>query len=188
MDEEQTPATLFNDPIAGESLTAEMGAFPWQRPPEMSTVDETVAFYSDKISEEKTSAGLVALMDSGIAIKTIVDTTVDAGVMNGLHTIDVGTLVSPVLLEMLMYMAEVSGVEYTTGLEDDGRNETVEKAMAFKVMKEFAEKTKDVKKPKEEEKVIEEPMEMPPKGLMARPTPEPVTDMPMEEPVSEGVM
>ena len=180
MDEEQAAATLFNDPIAGESLTAEMGAFPWQRPPEISTVDETVAFYSDKISEEKTSAGLVALMDSGIAIKTIVDTTVDAGVMNGLHTIDVGTLVSPVLLEMLMYIAEVSGVEYTTGLEDDGRNETVEKAMAFKVMKEFAEKTKDVKKPEEE--VIEEPMEIPSRGLMARPTP------PMEDTMNEGAV
>ena len=119
-------------------------------------------------------------MDSGIAIKTIVDTTIDAGVMNGTHTIDVGTLVSPVLLEMLMYIAEVSGVEYTTGLEDDGRNETVEKAMAFKVMKEFAEKTKDVKKPEEE--VVEEPMEMPSRGLMARPTP------PMEDTMNEGAV
>ena len=189
MDEAQVTAALLNAPIAGESLTAEMGAFPWQRPPELTTVDEAVAFYSEKITEEKASTGLVALMDSGIAIKTLVDTTVDASVMHGIHTIDVGALVSPVLVEMLMYIADASGIKYTTGLEDDGRNETVERAMALKVMKEFAEKAKDIKAP--EENIEDAPMldmPEPSRGLMARPTPEPVTAMPMEEPVSEGVM
>ena len=120
-------------------------------------------------------------MDSGISIKTLVDTMVDASVMYGFHTIDVGALVSPVLVEMFMYLAEVSDITYTTGLEEDDRNPVVEKAMAYKVMKEFSEKVKDVEAPKEK---IDMPTEVPAKGLMARPTP----TLPMAEPVSEGGM
>ena len=181
MEEDNTTSALLGAPVPGEALTAEMGAYPWQRPPELSTVDETISFYSNKIAEDKASAGFVALMDSGISIKTLVDTMVDASVMYGFHTIDVGALVSPVLVEMFMYLAEVSDITYTTGLEEDDRNPVVEKAMAYKVMKEFSEKVKDVEAPKEK---IDMPTEVPAKGLMARPTP----TLPMEEPVSEGVM
>ena len=108
MEEDDIASTLLGAPIPGESLTAEMGAYPWQRPPELSTVDETISFYSNRIAEDKTSAGFVALMDSGISIKTLVDTMIDTSIMHGLHTIDVGTLVSPVLVEMFMYLAEGS--------------------------------------------------------------------------------
>jgi len=181
MEEDDIASTLLGAPIPGESLTAEMGAYPWQRPPELSTVDETISFYSNRIAEDKTSAGFVALMDSGISIKTLVDTMIDTSIMHGLHTIDVGTLVSPVLVEMFMYLAEVSDITYTTGLEEDNKNPVVEKAMAYKVMKEFSKKVKDVEAPKEEPEI---PTELPAKGLMARPTP----TLPMEEPVSEGAM
>jgi len=193
MNEQEVTAALLNAPIAGESLTAEMGAFPWQRPPELTTVNETVSFYFEKIGEDKTSAGFVALMDSGISIKTLVDTIIDASIINGIHTIDVGALVSPVLVEMFMYLGDVAKIEYTTGLEDDGRNKIVEKAMALKSMKEFAKKVKDVETPEEVTESPEELMGTPSKGLMSRPTPMPDTNMPMaspeqEQPVDQGVM
>ena len=158
---------LFEEPIAGESLTAEIGAFPWQRPPELSTVDETVLYYSDKLSEPKISNGFVAVLDSGVSVKTLVNTMVNNSVLNGIHTIDVGMLVTPVLLEILMYLGDAAGVVYATGLEEDKDNPVVKKAMMNKVLNKFRNKDVDVETTEEEIPIMEEPM--PPKGLMARP-------------------
>jgi len=158
---------LFEEPIAGESLTAEMGAFPWQRPPELSTVDETVLYYSDKLSEPRISNGFVAVLDSGVSVKTLVNTMVNNSVLNGIHTIDVGMLVTPVLLEILMYLGDAAGVVYATGLEEDKDNPVVKKAMMNKVLNKFRNKDVDVETTEEEIPIMEE--SMPPKGLMARP-------------------
>ena len=158
---------LFEEPIAGESLTAEIGAFPWQRPPELSTVDETVLYYSDKLSEPRISNGFVAVLDSGVSVKTLVNTMVNNSVLNGIHTIDVGMLVTPVLLEILMYLGDAAGVVYATGLEEDKDNPVVKKAMMNKVLNKFRNKDVDVETTEEEIPIMEEPM--PPKGLMARP-------------------
>ena len=43
----------FNAPIPGEMLTAEMGARPWQRPPQFNTVEEVIDFYTDKLKDPK---------------------------------------------------------------------------------------------------------------------------------------
>tara|TARA_R110002072_G_C7854322_1_gene525946 strand:+ start:194 stop:709 length:516 start_codon:yes stop_codon:yes gene_type:complete len=158
---------LFDEPIAGESLTAEMGAFPWQRPPELSTVDETVLYYSDKLSEPRISNGFVAVLDSGVSVKTLVNTMVNNSVLNGIHTIDVGMLVTPVLLEILMYLGDAAGVVYATGLEEDKDNPVVKKAMMNKVLNKFRNKDVNAETTEEEMPIMEEPI--PPKGLMARP-------------------
>jgi len=158
---------LFEEPIAGESLTAEMGAFPWQRPPELSTVDETVLYYSDKLSEPRISNGFVAVLDSGVSVKTLVNTMVNNSILNGIHTIDVGMLVTPVLLEILMYLGDSAGVVYATGLEEDKDNPVVKKAMMNKVLNKFRNKDVNAETTEEEMPIIEEPI--PPKGLMARP-------------------
>ena len=157
---------MCDEPIAGESLTAEMGAFPWQRPSQFSTVDEVVMYYSDRLSEPKVSDGLVAVLDSGISVKTLVNSMVNHSVMNGIHNIDAGMLVTPVVLEMMMYLADKQGVVYTTGLEEDKENPIVKKAMMNKVLNKFRNQENIEEKP-EEIPVMEEPMA--PKGLMAKP-------------------
>tara|TARA_R100000773_G_C4217732_1_gene116221 strand:+ start:658 stop:1260 length:603 start_codon:yes stop_codon:yes gene_type:complete len=187
MNEERAARELLSASIPGESLTAEPKLYPWQNPPELTTVGETISFYSQKISEPKAAEGFVALLDSGISIKTLVDSILDSSVMHGIHTIDVGVLVSPVLVEMFMYMAELNDVVYNSGLEEDIRNPVVEKAMKYKILKEFSEKIEDVdikdKEEKEQEPVLDMPEEPMPTGLMSRPTPAPI--LPIEEPVGE---
>ena len=177
MDKQEVEAAVLSSSIPGESLTAELGAYPWQRPPELPTIDEAVSYYSERLVEDKTSAGFIALLDSGISIKTIIDTTLEASIAHGIHSIDVATLVSPVLVEMMMYLGDVAKVDYITGLEEDKRNKVVENAVMYKVMKKFSDEAKDVEKPTEMPEV-ETPMAEAPKGLMARPTPS----------VNEGVM
>lgn len=86
--------------------------------------------------------------------------------MNGVHNIDAGMLVTPVVLEMMMYLADKQGVVYTTGLEEDKENPIVKKAMMNKVLNKFRNQENTEEEP-EEIPVMEEPMT--PKGLMARP-------------------
>ena len=43
----------FNAPIPGQSLTKTPNNYPWERPPEISNVDEAVIRHIENISEPK---------------------------------------------------------------------------------------------------------------------------------------
>tara|TARA_A100001391_G_scaffold16262_1_gene9116 strand:+ start:204 stop:716 length:513 start_codon:yes stop_codon:yes gene_type:complete len=156
---------FINAPVAGQSLTNEMGAFPWQRPPRYATIDEVIQHYSREISSPESSIGLVSLLDSGATVKEISNATVNAGVMEGLHTIDISFLVAPVVYEMIRYIGDEAKIEYKTGLEEtETVNDEINKVMANKIISEF----KDTVEKKEDVLTkIEEPIS---KGLMSRPT------------------
>ena len=42
---------LFDAPIPGQSLTAEVGARPWQQPAQYTTVEDAFEFYATKITD-----------------------------------------------------------------------------------------------------------------------------------------
>ena len=154
---------LFNAPIPGQSLTAELGSRPWQKPPQLTTVEDVINYYSDKFLEPKVSADLVTMMSDDIPITVIVDSTMLANVMEGKHTIDVGMLVAPFLVEMCSFLGDEAGIKYTTGLEEEEDNSVVDTVAARQVMSEFkSEVGQDT--PTEEEEAPE-PVKS---GLMAR--------------------
>ena len=154
---------LFNAPIPGQSLTAELGSRPWQKPPQLTTVEEVINYYSDKFLEPKVSSDLVTMMSDDIPITVIVDSTMLANVMEGKHTIDVGMLVAPFLVEMCSFLGDEAGIKYTTGLEEEEDNSVVDTVAARQVMSEFkSEVGQDT--PTEEEEAPE-PVKS---GLMAR--------------------
>lgn len=165
----------FNAPIPGQSLTAELGARPWQHPPQYTTVEEAMDFYAPRILEPQFRDNIVDVMELGIPLTTIANSLQSGGVMQGKHTIDVGILIMPVLIEMLSYVGDEEGVDYTIGTEmeeedkDKFRDSTIAKAMrnAKKVMEEAGSKPLE-ELPEtgvEEESMAEEPA---PAGLMAR--------------------
>lgn len=154
---------LFNAPIPGQSLTAELGSRPWQKPSQLTTVEEVINYYSDKFLEPKVSADLVTMMSDDIPITVIVDSTMLANVMEGKHTIDVGMLVAPFLVEMCSFLGDEAGIKYTTGLEEEEDNSVVDTVAARQVMSDFkSEIGQDT--PTEEEEAPE-PVKS---GLMAR--------------------
>ena len=84
--------------------------------------------------------------------------------MEGIHSVDVGVLVSPVIMEMIMFVADSAGVKYETGL-DEPEEKPVSKAKIAKILNELETELED----KEEEQVTETIVEEEePKGLMAR--------------------
>ena len=92
----------FDAPIAGMSLTGELGAFPWQTPPEYATVEEAMEYYLPRLNSEEVTQKLISVMEMGVPLTVIANTMQLHSVMQGLHTVDVGILVLPVLKEMLM--------------------------------------------------------------------------------------
>jgi hypothetical protein len=55
----------------------------------------------------------------GIPVTTVANTMQLGSVMEGKHSVDVGMLILPVLVELIMLIGDTAGVEYTTGLEKD---------------------------------------------------------------------
>ena len=162
----------FDAPIPGQSLTMELGSRPWQSPPQFTTVDDTIDYYMERMSSEDFMLQLADVLEMGIPVTTLANTIQLGSVMEGVHTVDVGMLVLPMLMEMIMMVGDSAGIKYDSGMTDTSKPKTRDTFIA-KVISDYEKEiegvnltddTPDVAK-EEEEEVIEEP-----KGLMARRT------------------
>jgi len=150
-------------PVPGEGLTHELGDRPWQKPAQFTNVDEVMPFYREKILDEEFIPQLLQVIELGIPLTTIANAMQNAAVMEGVHSIDVGILMLPIIVELLKYVAENNDKKYVTGMEkrDVKPNEEMVTALA---MKEIGEEAGMPEAPVEEEQVEEPQL----KGLMAR--------------------
>ena len=159
---------LFDAPIPGMSLTHELGARPWQNPPQYATVDDAVEFYLSRMATDEINDQIVDVLEMGVPVASLANTMQMANVMEGKHSVDVGILVMPVLMEMMMMIGDSAGVEYETGLDNPEKIKTRPSLVA-----KLKQKLQDEKDEKEEEPVEPETEEQDdekeePKGLMAR--------------------
>jgi len=162
--------SMFDAPIPGESLTFELGARPWQQAPQMSTVDEVIEYYMERMSTDDFMNQLMDVLELEVPITSIVNTMQLNSVMEGVHSVDVGVLVSPLLVEMIMYMADMAKVDYVSGLEKPDTSDKLSPTKIAKMMNKFKEEVDemDVGEEPSVEEIKEETEE--PKGLMARRT------------------
>jgi len=157
-------APSFDAPIPGMSLTHALGDRPWQLPAQYSTVDEAIQYYMDRMTTDDFMDQLMDILELGISVSDIANIIQTSSVMEGIHSVDVGVLVSPVIMEMIMFVADSAGVKYETGL-DEPEEKPVSKAKIAKILNELETELED----KEEEQVTETIVEEEePKGLMAR--------------------
>ena len=159
------PEALIDAPIAGQSLTSEVGGWPWEQPPQYSTVEEALEFYLPRLTEPTLQNDLMNVIEMGLPLTTIANALQQGAVMQGTHSLDVGILVMPVIMEMLAYLAEERGIKFNMGTNvevDDGPSAVAVK-LALKKLK--AKEGEPEDKPEEEpENVVEEPIG----GLMSR--------------------
>ena len=109
---------IFSRPIAGQSLTTEPKNNPWENPAEMSDVEDITMFYIERMANDEVINDLAAVCDAGISLKPIVDTIISSAVMRGIHSIDAGMLVAPIIHEFLKQAISTTGVD----VKDDGRD------------------------------------------------------------------
>ena len=159
-------------PIAGQSLTAELGASAWQQPAKYNTVDEALSFYSPKLMDEGFQDMLFDTMELGTPITTIANAMQSGAVMEGIHSVDLGMLIIPVLVEMMAYVADKEGIKYTLGTEkriDEDKISSSKVALALNRLKKEADSGEQETETMEAEEAPS--MDMPeeqPAGLMAR--------------------
>ena len=166
----ETNEPMFDGPIPGESLTAELGARPWQSPPQYANVDEVLDYYMSRMSQEDFMVQLVDVLEMGVPVSAIANSIQLAGVMQGLHTIDSGILVMPAIMEMIMMLGDAADVEYETGLDNPNKGVTRDTLLA-KVASQYKKKLEDtdIKEAVEEkEEADDEPEAQYSSGLMAR--------------------
>tara|TARA_R100000329_G_scaffold106536_1_gene87394 strand:- start:5307 stop:5822 length:516 start_codon:yes stop_codon:yes gene_type:complete len=158
---------MIDAPIAGQSLTAELGNRPWQQPPQYTTVEEALEFYVPRLTNPEMLDDLLNVMETGIPLTTLANAIQSSGVMEGKHSLDVGILIMPVLMETMAYLAEEAGIEYEAGTNkrigsDKPSDAAVARALAM------VRKKKDKQPEKPEEEQVEMELEEPSGGLMSR--------------------
>ena len=154
--------------IPGKAMTHEVGARPWQTPPQYPTVNKAAQYYVVSMQDESFVEQAINLMETGMPITLIANNMQLMSVMEGKHTIDVGMLLIPVIMEMLMLIGDRAGIKYATGMERDKEIELKDSASEAA----FSRFQKELDKPEVEDVVVEEEKEKEeqeePMGLMAR--------------------
>ena len=120
------------------------------------------------MSLEDFSDQLIDVMEMGVPVTDIANTLQLGGVMEGVHSIDVGILVIPLLIEMMMLIGDSAGVKYDSGLEANPNKDKMRKSKADKILRKLEQKIDNKEDTVEKETVEDEPEMNMPTGLMAR--------------------
>ena len=152
----------FDAPIPGMGLTHEIGARPWQTPPEFTTLEEALDYYTPRLTDKNYMGRLIDIIETKVPLTSIADTLTLGGVMQGLHTVDVAVLVNPILVELMEGIAKNAEIDYLVG-DDEGAGDVPDSMILKKAMK-------DLDKIDMSEVVEKEPesTENKPSGLMSR--------------------
>ena len=155
-------------PRPGMGMTHELGARPWQTPPKLAKTDEVVQDYLIKMQDDSFVKQLIGVLESGVPVTTLANTIQLAGVMEGRHSVDTGMLVIPVLMEMMMLIADKAGIKYNSGMDKDTTEDTKD-TMIASVLEEMTQELekKDTEETDNDEEQSAE-MESEPMGLMSR--------------------
>lgn len=180
----------FDAPVPGMSLTTEPGNRPWENPPQFAQIEEVLEYYIDRLSDEDRQEDMLAIIEDGMPINMLVDSTISTGVMSGLHTVEAGLLAAPVLSEFIQAIADIEGIKYTLSTADKkkGLSPAMQRKAEKMIQQELQAELEGRSAPpmeEDEEAMMEEGAE-PKRGLMARPVAmlaevTEVEEVPMEE-------
>jgi len=175
---------LFNRPIPGQSLTGTPRNVPWEQPAEMSSMEDVTKYYIERLADEDIIDDFGAMCQAGVPLAPIVESLYMQGAMRGLHTVDAGILVAPIIHTFLKQAISSLGIT----VRDDGsdpKKRAEEKEMerfmlvATKYLTDEGDDTSDPGKaiiselvnedtPDMEEEPMQEVTQEAPSGLMAR--------------------
>jgi hypothetical protein len=159
---ELSPVDVIKPVPAGGSWTDTPKSRPWQNPPKLVNVDEIAQGYIDRMSSAKMINSMLDVLDTKVPLASMAEAMMLSGVAAGIHTIDAGLLVMPVIIEMLKTAADMHGVDYKV-FADDGLEES---QLSTRVINSAIKKAMTSKETTPEEAVAEPVVEL--SGLMAR--------------------
>ena len=157
----------FDLPVPGMGMTHEVGARPWQQPAQYTKVDDVAQYYISKMQDDAFATNVLNLLETKMPVTMIANAMQTVNMMNGVHSLDVGMLSMPIIMEMIMFIADSEGIEYVTGVERNIESELEDTTIQLAIQNADTESSV----PSQEEMIEEnEPMaeETMPTGLMAR--------------------
>jgi hypothetical protein len=138
------PEEFLEAPIPGMSLTTEPGNSPWEQPPQLVTLQEVADFYINKLTEDQEAIDkTLDAIEAGAPLQILADTVITFNMMKGNHTIDVGFLVMPIIVEMFITLAELNNIEYFITLEDSIKGKVLDRDMVEKIVNSSEAKTEE---------------------------------------------
>jgi hypothetical protein len=152
-----SPVDLIKPVPPGISWTAEPKSRPWSTPPKFVTVNDVAQGYVTNLSSASMINSTLDAIETGVPLAALANGMMLSGVASGIHTIDTGILVVPVIIEMLKTTAELHGVKYQVFEEDEDAG-----TIPDRVVKQAMKKASSVSV----EEVVEPQVEL--SGLMAR--------------------
>ena len=104
-------APSLEAPIPGQSLTDEPKKYPWERPAQINTPEEAAQYYIQRLANQDVMDDLAVMFDNGATLAPFVKTLTTYAEMEGVHSIDVGLIVSPVIHAFLKSAMSTYGIE-----------------------------------------------------------------------------
>lgn len=153
-----SPADFIKPVPPGISFTDNPRSTPWNTPPKLVKVQDVAQRYIDSLSQPNTINSALDVLETGIPIAALANAMMLTGVASNVHTIDAGILVTPVIIEMLVTLAEIHGVEYQVFDKDPDADN-----VPARVIRKALQKAKETSA-----EVVEEPSEPIMSGLMVR--------------------
>lgn len=145
----------------GISWTAPAQSRAWLRPPAEVDVTALANQYMTLLASPQAANDTLDALETKVPIAVIAETIMLTGVSKGIHTIDAGVLVMPVIMETLKTIADMHDIE-TVMFPSELDEGTIHPRIMRKMME--AIKTMSDEQPAEEPMVEEKPAT----GLMAR--------------------
>ena len=116
-------------PIPGQSLTDLPKNSPWEKPSELNEVSDVVRHYVDRLADDEVMDDLSVVFELGGDLKTITETLMMTGSMNGVHTVETGMLAGPIIASFIHAAMKSYGIDAPeTNVDPEQRSEKREYA------------------------------------------------------------
>lgn len=141
---DMSPTDFIKPVPPGISWTDAPRSRPWTNPPKLVNINEIAQGYIDNLSQPAAINSALSAIETDIPLAALANALMLASVANGTHTIDAGILVTPVIIEMLVTLAEIHGVEYQV-FEKDPDADVVPDRIIRNAMKKASAVSEEVK-------------------------------------------
>ena len=104
---------LFNmKPVPGESLTQEPGLRPYERPPQITDIDQAFGYIANStVYNPRVRGDVMDALDMGMSVETIVSALVLNAFTEGVFTPDLAEIIKPPLIQLFTQIASEEGIE-----------------------------------------------------------------------------
>lgn len=148
----------------GVSWTDAPKSRPWLSAPQITSATKLAHQYIGMLGAKESTNDLLDALETNVPLAVFAETIMLGGVSKGIHTIDAGILIMPVIIEVLKTIAEFNNIKYVVFPEELNEGTTVPPRVLRKVIDDMTKGVAATEVAPMAEPVLPEE----PTGLMAR--------------------